>query len=117
VSLIVCDSVNIDALFDADTLHRKGECPWTFFAYPTDSRGLPPDEDAKRLLAELQHRALPVAIWINGIGNNTTYFACRHEDRLRVLDTVTELQTQGMLESNFLAQRCEYLFSLVKPST
>ncbi len=49
--------------FDADAYWRAGNCPWTFFAFPrilADESGMPPDEDAKRLLAVLQRRGIPV---------------------------------------------------------
>ena len=113
-------SINFDALFDADQLHRSGECPWTFFAFPTslaDSRGLPPDDDAEKLLAELQSRGIPIAIWRNGIAQDTTYFACRYADRLLVDKTLAELENRGMLEQNFLSTLSDYLFSLVDSST
>src|SRR5262249_45375628 len=46
-------SMNASTHFDAAAYWRAGNCPWTFFAYPrafTDAAGLPPDDDAKRLL-------------------------------------------------------------------
>ena len=114
------DSVNLEQLVDADALHRSGECPWTIFAYPTniaDSRGLPPDSGAQRLLAELQKRGIPMAIWVSEIAKNTTYFACRYADRFRINQTVTELEAHGILEKNFLSKRSDYLFSLGNSST
>ncbi len=65
--------VDFGKLFDADAYWRAGHCPWTFFAYPTslaDEQGLPPDVDAKGLLADLQRRGLQVGIWTNGIAEN-----------------------------------------------
>jgi len=79
--------MRFDMLFDADAYYRSGCCPWTFFAYPTslaDDRGLPPDDEACGLLAQLQQYGVEVAVWVNGIVNNTTYFACRLEDRYRL---------------------------------
>jgi hypothetical protein len=77
------DSNADDMRFNAEEYYRSGDCPWTFFAYPTilaDDRGLPPDDEARELLAHLQNRGLEVAIWVNGIANDTTYFACRMKD-------------------------------------
>jgi hypothetical protein len=116
----VTASVNFAELFDAEALHRGGECPWTIFAYPTtiaDSRGLPPDDDAQMLLAELQKRGIPMAIWISAIAENTTYFACRYADRNRVNDIIDELENLGMIEEDFLSKRSDYLFSIGNSST
>jgi hypothetical protein len=47
--------------FDAEAYWRAGNCLWTFFAFPSclaDDHGLPPDEDAKRLLVELRTRGI-----------------------------------------------------------
>ncbi|MBL8814574.1 MAG: hypothetical protein JNL58_00995 [Planctomyces sp.] len=113
-------SVNIGALFDADALHDSGECPWTIFAYPTDiadSRGLAPDDDAQMLLAELQSRGISMSLWVNGITENTTFFACRYVDRDRVNAIVNELENLGILDENFLSTRSDYVFSLGNSST
>jgi hypothetical protein len=116
----IATDVDIEALFDATALHRSGECPWTIFAYPTDiarTNGLPPDHDVQMILAELQKRGIPMAIWVNGIEENTTYLACRCEDRPRVDQAITDLENQGILEKNFLADRSTRLFALGESST
>lgn len=64
------------------------------------------------LLAELQKRGIPMAIWVNGIDKNTNYFACRFEDRTRIDQVITDLENEGILEKNFLAARSERLFAL-----
>lgn len=105
--------IRFDLLFDADKYFRSGVCPWTFFAYPTSialERGLPPDSDACRLLAHIQSFGIAVAIWINGIGENTTYFACRKEDRERLNDTLQDLEASGVIEKGFLGDRSDRLF-------
>ena len=110
-------SVNLELLFDADEYWRSGQCPWTFFAYPSilaADHGLPPDTDACRLLAELQARGIAVAIWIDALANNTTYFACRHEDIHRVTDALEELQRSGSFPENFCSERSEQLFKMLE---
>jgi FMN phosphatase YigB (HAD superfamily) len=102
--------------FDADAYWRAGNCPWTFFAYPTslaDDHGLPPDEDAKRLLVELRIRGIRVGIWANGIANDTTYFACPKEEIQRLHDALVVLEADGSFEKGFCCKRTDYLFSLV----
>jgi aspartokinase len=114
------DSINFDMLFDADEYHRSGFCPWTFFAYPTslaDERGLPPDDDACTLLARLQRHGIDVAIWVNGIADDTTYFACRKEDIQRLHETLQELEASGVIEADFLTRRSECLFATLAEGT
>ena len=89
------DFVNLDLLFDADEYRGSGDCPWTFFAYPTSLArpdGLPPDDDACKFLGAVQARGIEVAIWVNGIAENTTYFACKRDDIQRLNDVLAELE-------------------------
>jgi hypothetical protein len=114
------DSIRFDMLFDADAYYRSGCCPWTFFAYPTslaDDRGLPPDDEACGLLAQLQQHGVEVAVWVNGIANDTTYFACRKEDRYRLDDALRELETQGIITEDFYLSRTERLFAQISKDT
>jgi hypothetical protein len=107
-------------LFNADEYHRFERCPWTFFAYPTtlaDDRGLPPDDEACELLTQLQSRGIDVAVWINAIANDTTYFACREEDMHRLHDAMQQLEAQGIIEKDFCRARSESLFALVAKGT
>ncbi|MBX7104036.1 MAG: hypothetical protein K1X57_08135 [Gemmataceae bacterium] len=102
--------------FDTDAYRRAGNCLWTFFAFPrllADESGLPPDEDAKRLLAVLQHRGIPVGTWVNTIVEDTAYFACPKEAIGPLNDALTALEEQGEFEKGFCAKRTEYLFSLI----
>ena len=113
-------SLRFDLLFDADEYHRSGFCPWTFFAYPTSlavGRGLPPDNEACELLALLQGRGIDVAIWVNGIAEDTTYFACRNEDIERLNHAIQELEDSGMIEKNFCSKRSEHLFAQLAKRT
>ena len=111
--------VQLDLLFDADAYHQSGHCPWTFFAYPTTlavTHGLPPDADACRLLAEVQARGIDVAIWANGIADNTTYFACKQDDIQRLTDVVKELE-RNMFGRNFCEERSNFLFAQLDHGT
>lgn len=108
------DAIRFDLLFDADEYSRSGACPWTFFAYPTSlavERGLPPDNEACELLSHLQERKIDVSIWVNGIADNATYFACRKEDIQRLHDALQELENAGMIEKDFCSKRSERLFA------
>ena len=108
------DSIRFDLLFDADEYYRSGFCPWTFFAFPTSlavERGLPPDDEACELLALLQGREIDVAIWVNGIAEDTTYFACRKEDIQRLHDAIQELDASGIIEKDLCSKRSERLFA------
>ena len=112
--------IDFELLFDAQEYRRSGSCPWTFFAYPTSlavEHGLPPDEDACRLLGDIQTRGIDVAIWINGIADNTTYFACKSADIQRLNDALTELENTGSVGKNFCAKRSEELFAALEHGT
>ena len=114
------DFVNLDALFDADEYRVSGDCPWTFFAYPTSlarSDGLPPDDEACKFLGAIQAREIDVAIWVNGIAENTTYFACKRDDIQRLNNAVAELENGELFGDNFCAKRSEELFALLENST
>ena len=76
-----------------------------------DEQGLPPDDDACDFLACLQERGIDVAIWVNGIAEDTTYFACRKEDIDRLNDVIQELEDSGEIEKGFCNRRTERLFS------
>lgn len=108
------DSIQLDRLFDANDYWRSGNCPWTFFAYPTslaDENGLPPDNEACRLLADLQTRGIPVGIWVSGVDGDTTFFACRKEDIQRLHEAIQELEDTGVIAIGFCNERTERLFA------
>ena len=114
------DFVNLDLLFDADEYRGSGDCPWTFFAYPTSLArpdGLPPDDDACKFLGAVQARGIEVAIWVNGIAENTTYFACKRDDIQRLNDVLAELENGGRFGDNFCANRTEQLFAMLENGT
>ena len=114
------DMINFDMLFDAAEYYRSGICPWTFFAYPTQiaaERGLPPDTEACELISHLQKRNIDVAIWVNGIDNETTYFACRKDDIQRLNNVLRELEEAEIIEKNFCGTRSELLFSQIRNGT
>jgi hypothetical protein len=120
VLLVGFDSVNATTHFDADAYWRAGNCPWTFFAFPrllADDAGLPPDDDAKRLLAALQGVGIPVGTWVNTFVEDTAYFACPKEAIGRLSDALSALEEQGEFEKGFCTKRAEYVFSLVGSST
>lgn len=114
------DMINFDMLFDASEYYRSGVCPWTFFAYPTEiavTRGLPPDIEACELIGHLQKRKIDVSIWVNGIADDTTYFACRKDDIQRLNNALQELEDAGVIEQNFCGIRSELLFSKIRNGT
>lgn len=113
-------SKNVEDLWDVDAYWRSGNCPWTFFAFPSalaDEHGLPADDDAIRLLGELARRGIQVGIWANAVPENTFYFACPKEDIQCLNEAIAELERNGAIEKGFCGKRSEHLFSLVTPST
>ena len=111
------DLIQFELLFDAEEYHRSGNCPWTFFAYPTSlaaDRHLPPDADACHLLTTLQKRGICVAVWVSGICENTTFFACRKEDIQKLNGALKEIEVCGMNGMDFCITRSQELFGLVE---
>jgi hypothetical protein len=87
---------------------------WTIFAYPArlaDENGLPKDAEARRYLAALQSRGLPVSVWRYPQIPDTVYFACPFEDHLRVYAATQELERQGEFPAGFASRKCEELFA------
>lgn len=54
---------------------------------------------------------IDVAIWVNGIAENTTHFACRKDDIQRLNDVIQELEDSGEIEKGFCNLRTERLFA------
>ena len=107
-------SIQFDKLFNADALNASGQCPWTFFAYPTSLAlpdDLPPDAEVCEMFGEIQSRGIDVAIWVSGISENTTHFASRYEDRNRLQEILNDLESDPRFGKNFLAERSEALFA------
>ena len=112
--------MNASTQFDADAYWKAGNFPWTFFAFPrvfADDAGLPPDDDAKRLLAVLQAQGIPAGTWVNTPIEDTAFFACPKEAIKRLHDALSTLEEQGEFEKGFCANRTEYLFSLLEKRT
>lgn len=76
-----------------------------------DEHGLPPDDDARNFLACVQERGITVAIWVSGIAEDTTYFACRKNDVKRLNDVIKELEDSGEIEKYFCSLRTERLIA------
>jgi hypothetical protein len=107
------------AHFDADAYRRAGNCPWTFFVFPralADAVGLPPDDDARRLLQVLQRRGIPVGTWSNSPFTEDAYFACPKEAIGRLHSALAALEDAGEFEKDFCRRRSEYLLSRVGTS-
>ena len=76
-----------------------------------DEQGLPPDSEACDFLARIQECGIDVAIWVNGIAEDTTYFACRKEDIRRLNDVIQELEDSGEIRRGFCNEATERLFA------
>src|SRR3954447_10021263 len=102
--------MHTDNSFDADAYWRAGNMPWTFFAFPrvfADEAGLPPDDNAKRLLVALQSRGIPVGTWFNAPVEDTVYFACPKDAIESLNDALNALEEQGEFEKGFCITRTE----------
>jgi phosphoglycolate phosphatase-like HAD superfamily hydrolase len=102
--------------FDADAYWRAGNCPWTFFVFPralADAAGLPPDNEARQLLRELQGQGIPVGTWTTAPYTEDAYFACPPKAIGRLHAALAALEDAGAFESGFCTKRSEYLLALV----
>lgn len=112
--------IKFELLFNADEYRRAGNCPWTFFAYPAsqaDERGLPIDKEACDFLGRIQERGIKVAIWVNGIDNETIYFACRKDDIQRLNSAIQELEDHRVIAKGFCHLTSERLFATSEKHT
>ena len=112
--------INLRKLFDAEHYCRSGGCPWTFFAYPTSlaiAHDLPPDDDACRLLAEVQRRGIDVAVWVSDIVLDTTFYACRREKIQSLKDVLQQLEVPSDFGDRFCELRSEALFARLQDSS
>src|SRR5262249_7055012 len=94
-------------------------CPWTFFVFPrvlADAAGLPPDDDARRLLHVPQRQDIPVGTWTTSPFTDDAYFACPKEAIGRLHAALAALESSGEFEKDFCRKRSEYLLSLVEKS-
>ena len=60
---------------------------------------------------------MDVAIWVNGIAEDTTYFACRKEDIQRLHDTLQDLEASGVIEKDFCGNCSARLFATLAEGT
>ena len=106
--------IHLEELFDAEAYFRSGACPWTFFAYPTSvavAFGLPDDDEACRLLAEVQGRGIEVAVWVSEIVFNTTFYVCRSEAVSDLKKVIRQLEVPEYFGARFCEKRSEALFA------
>lgn len=106
--------IDLTKLFDADAYRQSGKCPWTFFAYPTalaNSPDLPLDDNVMRLLGTLQDRGITLGVWLDPVANGTNYIACPVHQREQLGDALQLLEQEGVIERDFLVERCERLFA------
>ena len=59
---------------------------------------------------QTSERGLDVAVWVNGLADDTSYFACRRDDRQKLDDLLDGLQAAGIIERGFLESRTHQLF-------
>lgn len=105
-------TIAIDRLVDPRILLDRGECPWTFLAFPTtcvDQTGLPTDEDARRYLAAVQSTGLRIGIWLDPPTEGTVYAFVAPADIRRLCDVVEQLESE-VFGRDFATTLCERLF-------
>ena len=72
--------INLDQLVDLQSMWERGDCPFTFLAFPAstvDEHGVPKDADAQEYIAAIQAEAVPVGVWVKTPVEGTAYAAVR----------------------------------------
>ncbi|MDM4013799.1 hypothetical protein [Roseiconus lacunae] len=68
--------INHSELVDPQSLLDRGECPYTFLAFPAsavDENGLPTDLEARQYIARVQSEGVPIGIWLDTPIEDTGY--------------------------------------------
>ncbi|TWU61932.1 hypothetical protein [Crateriforma spongiae] len=100
-------------LVDPQSLLDRGECPYTFLAFPAsavDENGLPSDLDARQYIARVQSEGVPVGIWLNTPVKSTGYAFVGPENVAVLHDVLKTLEASGDYVSGFASDLSERLF-------
>ncbi|MEM6471025.1 MAG: hypothetical protein AAF802_15810 [Planctomycetota bacterium] len=104
--------INHSELVDPQSLLDRGECPFTFLAFPAsavDENGLPTDLEARQYIARVQSEGVPIGIWLDTPIENTGYAFVRPE-RIKMLhDVLATIEASGEYVSGFASDLFERL--------
>jgi len=105
--------IHVDQLFDPQPVWERGECPFTFLAFPVSAvnhYGVPVDMNAQEYIAAVQAEGVPVGIWLTTPVEGTGYAVVRKADIESLLKVVEMLETSKRFSEHFAARLTERLF-------
>lgn len=105
--------IDLDQLIDLHTLWERGECPYTFLAFPVsgmNEHGVPNDISAQQYIAAVQAEGVPVGIWLTTPVEGTAYAAVGRADIRSLHRAVGCLVETGRFPEPFAAELSERLF-------
>jgi hypothetical protein len=105
--------IDLDQLFDPQPLYERGECPYSFFAFPlsiANQHGVPNDQQAQEYIAAVQADGVPVGIWLATPVEGTAYAVVRPGDIELLHRTIEQLADTRRFSNTFAAELCEKLF-------
>lgn len=105
--------INLDQLFDPHRVLERGECPFSFLAFPTSSMnedGVPVDIAAQEYIAAIQAEGVPVGIWLKTPVEGTGYAVVRQADIQSLREAIEVLEKSKRFTKHFAADLSERLF-------
>ncbi len=106
------DQIDRDELVDPQPLLDRGECPYTFLAFPAsavDENGLPSNPEARQYVARVQSEGVRIGIWLDTPVENTGYAFVNPEDINVLRDVLETLEAKGVYSSGFASDLSERL--------
>ncbi len=97
-------------LVDPQSLLDRGECPYTFLAFPAsavDENGLPTDLEARQYIARIQSEGVPIGIWLNTPVEDTGYAFVGPEHIAMLHNVLETLEKSGVYSSGYSAELTE----------
>jgi hypothetical protein len=105
--------IDLDQLIDPQPLRERGECPYTFLAFPVsgvNEHGVPKDKQAQEYIAAVQAEGVPVGIWLATPVDGTAYAFVGPADIHSLHRAVEALVESQRFSEHFAAELSERLF-------
>ena len=106
------NQIDHSELVDPQSLLDRGECPYTFLAFPAsavDENGLPTDLEARHYIARVQSEGVPVGIWLDTPVKSTGYAFVGPDNIEKLHDVLQAFEKLGVYSSAFASDLSERL--------
>ncbi len=111
--MVYSGPIDIDDLIDPQPLWERGECPYSFLAFPISSlteHGVPKNTQAQEYIAAVQAEGVPVGIWRQTPVVGTAYAVVSPGDIHLLNRALDALEDSKRFSENFAAELCDSLF-------